>query len=46
MERHFQNTWAIKFPWVELVVGTRLKFLMHHAWCKICMEVECMRRSF
>jgi hypothetical protein len=37
MERHFQNTWAIKFPWVELLVGEDLKFkcTMHgakYAW--------------
>lgn len=37
MERHFQNTRAIKFPWVELLVGTRLEIrcIMHgarYAW--------------
>ncbi len=37
MERLFQDTWATKFLWVELVEeGNKL----HHVKCKICIVVE------
>ncbi len=34
----FQDVWAIKFPWVKIVIGPKGK--MTHVSCRICNEVE------
>ncbi len=34
----FQDVWAIKLPWVKIVIGPEGK--MTHVSCKFCNEVE------
>jgi hypothetical protein len=34
----FQNTWACRFPWVEVVIGE--DDLVAHVQCKICSNIE------
>ncbi len=38
VEKLFQNTWATKFPWVELVLEEGNK--LHHVRYKICIVVK------
>ncbi len=38
VQRHFQDTWATKFPWAEVVMGEDGR--MHHVRCRICTHVE------
>jgi len=38
VERLFPDTWATKFPWVELVLEEGNK--LHHVRCKIYIVVE------
>ncbi len=37
VQRHFQDIWATKFPWVE-AMGEDGR--MHHVYCRICIGVE------
>jgi hypothetical protein len=38
LNRHFQDSWAAKLPWVEVVVGVDGKITQ--VCCKICFDVE------
>jgi hypothetical protein len=34
----FQDTWACRFPWAEIVVGE--DGMVAQVWCKICNNIE------
>jgi len=36
--KHFLNTWAMKFPWAEFVMGYDDKVVQ--IWCKVCTQIK------
>jgi hypothetical protein len=38
MNKHFQDTWAIKFPWAKSVMGSNDKVVQVR--CKVCSFID------